>query len=236
MGRKIRTGHEKPGRKEKEKISQTVKKIGKAQISSLSIERLLLYSNYFDILTNNKIENVQSTEIADFFGLESAQIRKDLSYVGKFGKRGYGYNVKSLKKGIDAFLYKNRSIKSAIVGIGNLGSALLGYKIFSKMGIHVVAGFDINSSIINKKINDIPIYHIDDLITVVQKEQIKIGVITTPSSEAKKIYQLMLKTNIKGIVNFAPYHLTSRSDVFIKNIDLSLFFEILRYELYRPKK
>ena len=233
MGRKIRTGSKGPGPKEK-KADKKINLEKKSRISDLSIARLLLYSSHINSLKNNNIKNIQSTEIANFFSFDSAQVRKDLSYVGRFGKRGYGYDIALLKKGLDKFLFKNNPVKTVIVGIGNLGSALMGYKIFKKMGIHIIAGFDINKKIINKKINNIPVYHIDNLIKIVKKEKAYIGVISTPSDSAKKIYQLMLQADIKGIINFAPEHLTSKH-IPIKNIDLSIFFETLRYELFKEK-
>ncbi len=209
-----------------------LKKNKKKKISDLTIERLILYSKFLKDLEKAKFKTILSTDIAKHFNIDSAQVRKDLSFIGKLGKRGTGYNIKSLLSTLETFLFINKKVKAVVVGVGNLGSALLGYKIFKDTNIDIVAGFDIDKKIIGKKIHSIPIFSIKSLDNFIKKEKVEIGIITTPVASANIIAIKLQKAGIKGIINFAPTHIVCRKDIVMKNVDIAIFLDMLRYEIH----
>jgi len=163
--------------------------------------------------------------------IDPTQVRKDLSYIGKLGKRGMGYFVDSLLDSLNNFLYRNQSISAAIVGIGKLGTALIGYKVFKHCNINIIAGFDIDKRKVGSIINNVPVYHINDLKRIIKSKKIEIGVITTPTGSAFEIAQKLKEAKIKAIINFAPTYINFADQPIVENIDLSIFFEIVRYKI-----
>ncbi|MBN1899580.1 MAG: redox-sensing transcriptional repressor Rex [Spirochaetes bacterium] len=211
-----------------------MKKATSSKISNFSIERLLLYSRTLsDIKRNQKVTKILSTDIASFLNIDSTQVRKDLSYIGKLGKRGLGYFVDSLLNALNSFLYRDKKINTAILGIGKLGSALLGYQPFQKYNIHIVAGFDVNPNKIGNRLNNIIIYPVDELEYIIKAKNIQIGVITTPESAAFGIAERLKNAGVKAIINFAPVFISFADKPIVENIDLSYFFEIARYKIFR---
>ncbi len=207
------------------------------EISNFSIERLLLYSRCVsNIRKRKKRDKILSSDIASLLNIDSTQVRKDLSHIGKLGKRGLGYFVNSLLDSLNKFLYRNKVINTAIIGIGKLGAALIGYKVFKQCNINIVAGFDIDKRKIGAKVNKIPIYHIDNLKRIIKSKKIQIGVITTPASAAYEIAQMLKDAKIKAIINFAPIYISFPDHPIVENIDLSIFFEIVRYKIISQKK
>ncbi len=209
----------------------------KEGISAFSIERLLLYSK---CLTNyqkrTKKDKILSNEIASLLKIDSAQVRKDLSYIGKLGKRGTGYFINSLLDSLNKYLNRNRRVKAVIVGIGKLGAALIGYKIFSESKIDIVAGFDNDKRKVGIKVNNVPIYSIDELTKFIRRKKVDMGVITTPSEVAYDIAKELKNTGIKAIINFAPIFISFNEDIFIHNVDISIFFELARFHILSHRK
>lgn len=208
-----------------------MKKI-KNKISNFSIERLLLYSRCIsNIKKDKKKQKILSSEIASLLNIDPTQVRKDLSYIGKLGKRGLGYFVDSLLNSLNKFLYRDQPISATIVGIGKLGAALVGYKVFKNCNINIIAGFDIDKRKVGSIINNVPVYHINDLKRIIKSKKIEIGVITTPATSAFEIAEKLKEAHIKAIINFAPTYINFADKPIVENIDLSVFFEIVRYKI-----
>ncbi len=198
-------------------------------IPKTTINRLSLYLKCFIELSETKINFISSKELAALVGLNSAQVRKDLSYFGKFGRRGLGYNVEILRYKISEILGTHKLWKVAIIGIGNLGRALLTYAGFKERGFKIIAGFDNSPDKIGWEIDGINIYSIDELERIIKKEKIEIIILTTPKTAVQEIIDRLKKTKIKGVLNFAGKYLVADENFKIRNVDISLELEQLTY-------
>jgi len=206
------------------------------KIPEATIRRL---SNYLKCLENleNKNEKVASSaSLASICNVNAAQVRKDFAYFGEFGIRGMGYNVKELKNNIKEILGINREWRIAVVGIGNMGSALLVYKDFLKQNYRIVAAFDIDPVKVIGNISErmgrpVEILHIDRLKEVVAARKIEIGIITTPPQEAQKVADLLVNANIKGILNFSPAPVRAPDNIKVRNLFFTSALDNLVYYL-----
>jgi redox-sensing transcriptional repressor len=201
------------------------------KIPAPTVNRLSLYLKCFSELSASDVEYVSSEQVAKFIGLNPAQVRKDLAYFGKFGRRGFGYHVGSLIENISRILGTHKDWKTAVAGTGNLGRALLMYKGFINRGFKVVAGFDVDPGKVGWELEGVKIYHIDDLEKVIKKEKIELIIITTPGEVLPSIMNRLKKTGIKGVLNFAGRHLVSDEGIKIRNVDLALEMEQLTFFL-----
>jgi redox-sensing transcriptional repressor len=196
-------------------------------------------SNYLKCLEDLELKGekvASSALIAMICNVNAAQVRKDFAYFGEFGIRGMGYNVKELRFHIKEILGTNREWRIAVVGIGNLGSALLMHKSFLKQNYKIVAAFDqepvkVIGHISEKMGKPIEILHIDRLNEVVKARNIEIGLITTPPTEAQKVANLLVEANIKGIMNFAPTQIRVPPNVVLRNVFFTSALDNLVYYL-----
>lgn len=187
-------------------------------LSKLVFERLSLYNRCIkNIMREGEKEYTDSSELSQILDVDSSLIRRDFSLIGKFGKRGMGYSLDSLRSGIEGFLGKDRTWKLALVGIGNLGKAVLQYLLKVESNYEVVRIFDRDRRKIGKKIED---KVIEDISELDDRSQIDIGIITVPADEAKKIANQFIDSKIKAIVNFAPIKLSVPESVYYREIDL----------------
>ncbi len=207
-----------------------------AKIPEATIRRL---SNYLKCLADLETKNekvASSALIANLCNVNAAQVRKDFAYFGEFGIRGMGYNVKELKKHIKEILGINREWRIAVVGIGNMGSALLVYKDFLKQNYKIVAAFDISPERVIGRISErvgrpVEILHVDRLKEVIKARNIEIGIITTPPQEAQKVADLLVHANIKGILNFSPAPVRTPERVKLRNLFFTSALDNLVYYL-----
>jgi redox-sensing transcriptional repressor len=206
------------------------------KIPEATIRRL---SNYLKCLGDleSKNEKVASSAlIATICNVNAAQVRKDFAYFGEFGIRGMGYNVKELKFHIKEILGINRVWRIAVIGIGNMGSALLVYKDFLKQNYKIVAAFDIDPVSVIGRISErmgrpVEILHIDTLKEVVKARNIEIGIITTSPQGAQKVANLLVEANVKGILNFSPSPVTVPKQIKLRNIFFTAALDNLVYYL-----
>jgi redox-sensing transcriptional repressor len=206
------------------------------KIPGPTVNRLSIYLKCFNELLDSGILNVSSEKIAKIIGLNPAQVRKDLAFFGKFGRRGFGYNVSYLKENITKILGTHKNWNVAIIGAGNLGRALTMYKGFLNRGFNIVACFDIDPSKIGWEIDGIKIYNIEEIEKIIRKEKIEIVIITAPSSDLDEIINILKKTNIKGILNFAGKHILNEGHIMIRNVDLALEMEQLTFLISNRNK
>jgi len=193
-----------------------------------SIFRLSLY---YRVLKEKVNESISSSELAELAGVNASQVRKDLSQFGQFGIRGKGYKGDELRRHLQGILGLDRKWCIALIGVGNLGFALLNYSGFRKDGFKFCAAFDNSLAKIGKTWGGVKIHDISELNETIHKKDIKIGIITVPAREAPKIADMLVEAGIKGILNFAPVKIDVPKDVKLVNVDLSIQLEGLSYYL-----
>lgn len=201
-------------------------------VSELTTNRLSVYLRCLHQLEASGVETISSQALAEQFGLNAAQIRKDLAYFGEFGVRGVGYYVKDLKRHLRQILGLDRKLKVAVLGAGNLGQALADYPGFRREGFEIVAMFDASDT----KIGDasrsgVPIYDVRDLRKVARREHIDIGVIAVPAESAQPVLDMVVAAGVKAILNFSPGTLRVPPGVKLKSVDLTVSLESLSFYL-----
>jgi len=201
------------------------------KIPKPTVRRLGLYYRCLTRYKEEGVNFVSSQDIADRLNIKPSQVRKDLSYFGEFGKRGLGYNVSKLISEIAHIIGVNKEWNIAIIGAGNLGSALANYPGLAKHKFNVVAIFDNDRQKVGKKIAGIPVSHISELDEKVKELNIEIAVIAVPESAAQYVAELVEKAGIKGIVNFSPIKL--RTNIPVEDVDITLSFETLAYMILK---
>lgn len=202
-----------------------------AHISESTVRRL---SHYYRVLEEVEAEGkrlISSHRLAEREGITSAQVRKDLSYFGSFGRRGLGYNVQHLRDRIRGILGLDRRWRVALIGAGNIGAALLAYRGFARQGFDVVAVFDRDPLRIGQRLGDLAIRDIAELPRVAGELRIEMGVIATPVRAAQEVADLLVAAGVGGILNFAPRKLFVPAHVALRNVDMSVEFESLSFSL-----
>lgn len=174
---------------------------------------------------------VSSQGLAHLAGVTSAQVRKDLSYFGHFGKRGLGYSVPRLRKEIRLILGLNRRWRVALVGAGNMGSALFSYKEFRRQGFDIAAVFDVSPDRVGQKWRDLSIRHVEALSSEVERLGIDIGVIAVPARAAQSVADRLVQAGVGGILNFAHRKIFVPPAVTLRNVNLSFELEGLAFAI-----
>lgn len=194
-----------------------------------------LYYRYLIILNDEGKEKVSSTELSEAVQVDSASIRRDFSYFGALGKRGYGYDVKNLLTFFKKILNQDTLTNVALVGVGNLGHALLNYNFKRSNNIRISCAFDINKDITGKILSGVPVYDMSELKKQLSDQQISIAILTVPSTAAQKTADDMVEAGIKGIMNFTPIRLSAPSNIRVQNVDLATELQTLIYFLNSDK-
>jgi redox-sensing transcriptional repressor len=164
-------------------------------------------------------------------GVTDAQVRKDLAYFGHFGHPGIGYRCEELIAEIRRILGTDRQWIVTMVGVGNMGRALLRYKGFAEQGFRIVAAFDSDPRIVGSKIEGIPVYGPDQLRDVIRQHRIQLGMITVPAPHAQQVADQLVAAGIEGIVNFAPITLSLPERVGLIGVDLTTELEQLAFSV-----
>ena len=196
-----------------------------------TIRRLPIYLRGLLFLWEQRQQSISSQDLADYLGVNPWQIRKDFSYFGSFGTPGVGYNIKKLIKQINRILRLDVGRKAALVGAGNLGSAVLAYWGFKTYGFDIVAAFDSDPKKIGRKINDVTIEDVSEIQSL-KKRNISLGIITVPHNAAQQTAEALIKTGVGGILNFSPCYITVPKKVKVINIDIAM--DLVRLPYYMP--
>ncbi len=196
-----------------------------------TIKRLPRYIQILKKLKSEKVENVSATMIGDELGIESIQVRKDLSTTGIVGKPKVGYQLDELLTTLVNFLNWNNKTDAFLVGTGALGKAILGYDNFKNYGLNIIAAFDNDPEKIKEKINSIEVFHIDKLKSLAERMKIRIGVITVPVDYAQEIAEIMVSGGIKAVWNFAPVDIKLPEEIIVENVHLSQSLAVLTHKL-----
>ena len=203
----------------------------KFRIPKATARRLPLYYRYLLLLNDEGKDKVSSTELAEAVQVDSASIRRDFSYFGALGKRGYGYDVKNLLSFFKKILNQDTLTNVALVGVGNLGHALLNYNFKRSNNIRISCAFDINPEITGKITQGVPVYSMDEMKQQIADQQIRIAILTVPQATAQNTADEMIEAGIKGIMNFTPIRLSAPNGVRIQNVDLATELQTLIYFL-----
>lgn len=216
-------------------MNNTLKKIDRPIPLSVA-KRLPVYYRYLTGLMQREIERISSQELADKLGVTASQIRQDLSHFGSFGRRGYGYRVKELQESIAYILGINRTKNMVLVGAGNLGRAIANYSSFREKGFFIKAVFDNDLEKIGTVLADCEIKSIDLLEEYLYSNNIDIGIIAIPVENAAAIVEIFEKGGVKGIWNFAPISINSRSNIIVENVHISESLLTLSYRIFSRNK
>lgn len=206
-----------------------LKKLERPVIPRKTIYRLSIYLRCLARLRENGISTVSSEALANAAGVKPTQLRKDLAYFGTFGTRGLGYDVGALSKRISDKLGTSRLQPVILVGVGNLGLALLSYRGFEKEGFEIVAAFDTDPRRKRDKQIKQPIYGMNELPTFVKEQNIKMAILTVPAAVAQEVANHLTAAGIVGILNFSPIVLTVSEEVMVNNVNLAIELENLSY-------
>lgn len=201
------------------------------KIPEATIIRLSVYSRYLTIVDAKGIVTISSGDIAEGVGVSPAQVRKDLAYFGEFGTRGVGYNVKDLHRHILKILGLDENWMVTLVGLGNLGLALIKFQGFRERGFVFTSIFDKDSSKIGTKVNGIEVMPIEAMEEIVARNRTQIGIISVPASDAQETADSLVKAGVKAILNFAPVVLNVPPEIELRNVDLTANLEVLTFNI-----
>ncbi len=199
------------------------------------VNRLSLYLRELQQLQRNGVATTSSTQLGRVLGFTDAQVRKDLAYFGAFGYPGLGYRCDELVGEIKRILGTDRRWPLVIVGIGNLGRALLGYRGFRQQGFEILAAFDQDEAVVGRTIEDTPVLHIDALQNFASENEVKLGVVAVPAEAAQEVADLLVASGVEGILNFSPATLDD-TNVSVASVDLAIELEQLTFTVVNRRK
>jgi redox-sensing transcriptional repressor len=202
-----------------------------AQVPDIVIGRLPIYLRALNLLSEAGHEFTSSQELGQKLGIGSAQIRKDLSHFGEFGKQGTGYEINYLREQISKILHVDREWSVALVGFGDLGQAIAHYGGFASKGFFIEAIFDNDPTKIGQKVNGKIVGDIKDLAKIIAKLQIKMAIIAVPASAAQAVSDKLVEAGIRAILNYAPITLTVPDFVQVQYIDPVVHLQRMTYYL-----
>ena len=200
-------------------------------IPRATAKRLPLYYRYLRVLLDSGKTKVSSTELSEAVKVDSATIRRDFSYFGELGKRGYGYDVESLLEFFGKILTEDRLTNVALIGVGNLGNALLNYGFHQGNNIRISAAFDVKEDLVGRIVEGIPVYPMSDMVEQIKQQQIEIAIMTVPSSAAQDVANQLIEAGVRGIMNFTPVRLTTPKHVQVQSVNLTHELQTLIYFL-----
>lgn len=189
-------------------------------VPELTLRRLPRYYHYLCRLRDAGQEMVSAAQIGEELGVHHTQVRKDLSATGSIGKPKVGHRIADLVLSIEAFLHWDNRSEAFLVGVGNLGAALLGYNGFERAGIKIVAAFDADVKKVGTKIHGVGVLPMEKLEGLAKRMHIPIGVITVPADKAQDVANTMIRAGMKAIWNFAPITLSVPPDLIVENVEL----------------
>ena len=202
---------------------------GEMSVPKAVVSRLSLYLRELQHLVGDGQETTSSTQLGSMLGFTDAQVRKDLAYFGQFGYPGIGYRCDELINAIKRILGTDRDWPIALLGIGNLGRALLGYRGFGEQGFRVVAAFDSDPHKVGAVIEGVPVYAGEDLSRVVKEKGIRLAIIAVPAIAAQAVADQVVQAGVEGVLNFAPMTITLPKEIRMVAVDLAIELEQLSF-------
>lgn len=205
--------------------------MAETKIPKATAKRLPIYYRYLNILKDADKTRVSSTELSEAVKVDSATIRRDFSYFGALGKRGYGYDVESLLKFFKKILNQDKLTNAALIGVGNLGNALLNFNFHQNSNVRISAAFDVKADLANTVKSGVPVYPMAELEKQLKDQQIQVAIITVPADVAQSVTDEAIAGGIRGILNFTPLRVSVPNNVRVQNVDLTNELQTLIYFL-----
>ena len=203
------------------------------QVPEVIILRLPLYIRALTQYRTDGTDVVSSQQLGSRLQMTPAQIRKDLSYFGRFGKQGRGYNVQFLLNELGRILGLDRAWHTCLVGVGRLGRAIVNYPGFAPEGFSIVAAFDSDADQIGTTVGGIPVQPMEELHETIEAKEIAIAIVAVPAAQAPEVIKLLVRERVRGILNYAPIAPHVPSDIVVRNIDPVLSLQSMTYYLQR---
>lgn len=202
---------------------------GDKKIPKATARRLPIYYRYVRGLYDEGVTKFSSSELSEAVHVDSATIRRDFSYFGELGKRGYGYDVKSLLQFFTRILKEDRLMNVAVIGIGNLGSALLKFRFHNTKNIRISSAFDVRDDLVGHIVDGIPVYDMHELKEQIARQHIEIAILTVPEDNAQQVADQLVDAGIKGILNFTTRHINVPESIKVETVDLTTELQTLIY-------
>jgi redox-sensing transcriptional repressor len=205
------------------------------EIPEVVINRLPVYARALSELAAQGETVVSSQALGELLDVTPAQIRKDLSYFGRFGKQGRGYNVNSLLTKLREILGIDRQWRLCLVGVGRLGQAIAEYGGFGPQGFEIVAAFDANPTVVGQQVGGVTIHHIEELDTFLGTARVDIGIVAVPAAAAQGVVDRLVEAGIRAILNYAPITAHVPRNVVIRHIDPVLAMQSMTFYIKRAE-
>lgn len=199
------------------------------EIPRATAKRLPIYHRYLRFLHNAGKKRISSTELSEAVRVDSATIRRDFSYFGALGKRGYGYDVDYLLDFFSKTLNQDRLTSVGLIGVGHLGNALLNYNFRKNNNVRIGAAFDVNENLVGKIVSGVPVYSMEELEEQIEAQAIEIVILTVPQETAPEVVERLVKSGVRGIMNFTPLRFDVPKSVRVQNVDLTTELQTLIY-------
>ncbi|RIN53617.1 redox-sensing transcriptional repressor Rex [Staphylococcus simulans] len=199
------------------------------KIPRATLKRLPLYYRFVNTLQEKGIDRVNSKTISEALDIDSATIRRDFSYFGELGKKGYGYNVESLLEFFKGEISESDVIRIGLVGAGNLGKALLSYNFSIHDDMVITEAFDIDADVVGTQIGKVVVKDMDAIHDILKKGNLDVVIITTPGRAAQEVADQLVASNVKGILNFTPSRIDVPDNVSVHHIDLGVELQSLLF-------
>lgn len=206
------------------------------KVAESTVGRLSVYLRLLNEFAEDGVATVSSEDLARRVGTTAAQVRKDLSFFGTFGKRGLGYSVPELERELRSILGLGRRWRVALVGAGKIGQALFGYQDFRRQGFHIEAVFDADPAKVGTRLDGVEVLAERDLERELAEREIEIVIIAVPASAAQGVVDRVVRAGVRGILNFAPTRLRVPEDVSLKTVNMALEMEGLSYALAQASR
>lgn len=205
------------------------------EIPEVVINRLPVYARALAALADDGETVVSSQALGERLDVTPAQIRKDLSYFGRFGKQGRGYNVQSLLAKLREILGLDRQWRVCLVGVGRLGEAIAEYGGFEPQGFQIVAAFDSDTAVVGKSVGTTAVRHSDELDGFLRANHVDIGIVAVPAHAAQQVVDRLVNAGIRAILNYAPITAHVSGDVAIRHIDPVLAMQSMTFYIKKPE-
>ncbi|WP_100489444.1 redox-sensing transcriptional repressor Rex [Sporolactobacillus pectinivorans] len=200
------------------------------KVPQATAERLPLYYRSLQRLVTNGKTRISSSEFGKIVQIDSTTIRKDFSYFGALGRKGYGYNTKHLMEFLKKTLYQDELSKVILIGVGHLGTALLNHNFQKNNNTRIVKAYDINPSKVGKKVGETEIHLMDDLVSDDNRD-ITAAILTVPADQAQKAAEQAMASGVRGFLNFSPVRLSLPPEVYVRHVDMTIELQALIYFL-----
>ncbi len=199
------------------------------EIPEVVIDRLPVYARALTAMQRQGREVVNSQELGERLGVTPAQIRKDLSYFGRFGKQGRGYNVARLLEELHEILGLTREWPMVLVGVGQLGRAIVSYGGFVPQGFRIVEAFDVDPAIVGTTVDGLTVNGVDALPEALKRQKVEIAIVAVPAATAQSVIDILIRAGVKAILNYAPIAAQAPPNVQIKDIDPVLALQSMTF-------